>query len=592
MTDGIEDEVLSDDVFLPPLWSEHYASFGALTDVLETFGWTELFSDLPSDELSNALDVLLTRFFDDQRETELDLFQSFYLPSPMRGTVLQFFFDLFGYGSEADASQILVSYLPDEYADYRQHYELYSGDSPADIQFFFESIRRQPALIFQGIFLPQYTNGVLSPTTRASRQRSLNAVCVDIDPLPDHDGVNHPIDPEVLQTFLVNCPPDLLPGYISLSGNGLHFWYIFETPVQMFSKRSLRVRKLNALVHGLYSCIEVLLEGTDSSLDFSCATLSHGFRAPGSLTKYNDLVLCFCPFSNYYRRSVVPAHVLSRTVSEFLGSQFRDDDVLLEEDTVWKSSAQLAADREKWLTQRLNTPATESQLLFLYDLEEQGCLRRDEAEMLSNIDTLHASELIRKALARRNDIKQPATTSDYSGWFVKKHSLVAGETGGVYQTVLDHITEVRVGRRYNSLHALAGIAYMMIRPGKPKEEVRRDFEKLLSTPWARQGNPLTPRDIENALKGYNPNNVQTVNSIITTLGFSPFRPSAKRNGRKQEDHLAWVAHSKHERNLEKVMRCVEDDPEMKPSAIALATGLSRPTVYKYLNEIKSIQKDE
>ena len=579
-------EFLSDEAFLPPLYAEHFSSVSSLTDVLETFDWTELYSTLPNDELSEAIDVLLSRFYDDTREFEIDLFQAAFLPSPMRGTVLQFFFDLFGYGSSADASQILVSYLPEQDSDYRQHYELYSGDSPADVQFFFESINRQPALIFQGTFLPQYVKGTPLPTTRSTRQRSLNAICVDIDPLESRDGQHHPLDPDVLESFLVRCPENLLPGYISLSGNGIHLWYVFETPVQMFSRRSLRVRKLNALTHGLYSCIEVLLEGTDSSLDYSCATLNHGFRAPGSLTKYNDSVLCFCPYSNYYRRSVVPAHVLSQTVSDFLGLRFRKEDLLLEEDTVWKSPAQLAEDREKWIAQRVNTPASEAQLAFLRDLEEQGCLKASEIESLSSIDTLHASELIRKALSRRNDIKQGATTSDYSGWHVKKHSLIAGSTGGVYQTVLDHIDEVKVGRRYNSLHALAGIAYMMIRPGKTKEEVRQDFEKLLLTPWAKQGVPLTQRDIDNALKGYNPNNAQTVNSIISTLGFSPFLPSAKRNGRKQADHLSWVAKTTHDKNLRKVAACIEENPKLGVSAIAGLTGLSRPTVYKYLKELE------
>ena len=128
---------------------------------------------------------------------------------------------------------------------------------------------------------------------------------------------------------------------------------------------------------------------------------------------------------------------------------------------------------------------------------------------------------------------------------------------------------------------LAGVAYMMIKPGIPKEDVRDDFMQLLDTPWAKAGIPLTERDIKNALGGYNPNNRQTVNSIITTLGFSPFKPPAKRNGRKQSDHLRLVAEKKIDNSRMKIIEVLKEKPDANMSEVARITGLSRPTVQKH-----------
>ena len=589
---GVFEQALEQDLAYKQLYDEHCDSVEGLSDLLVgSFGWSELSSDLSEDELYEALDVLADRLPLDSPAEVFDLFDSSSKPLT-EGTSLQFYFDLFGYGSPVDAPDILVSYLSDLDSGGNQRYQLYSGDSPGDIQFFFQSILRQPALIFQGTFFPQYTKGLPSPTTRFSRQRSLNAVCVDIDPTPLVGGGHRPISPDVLESFLANCPSDLTPNYICLTGNGVHLWYVFDSPVQVFSRNSLRVRKLNALARGLYRCVELVLEGSDSQLDFNCCVLNHGFRAPGSLTKYGDLVRCFCPEEHVFKRSTVNAAELSRTVAGYLGSEFNSSEILLDSDAEWKSRKQITEEHEEWLRTKMSTPATEAQLLMLHDLESQGLLRSSEAEGLSCIDTLNASELIRKALARRTDSKQSASTSSYTTWRTKPHSLISGSTGGVYATVLGVMTDVPVGRRYNSLHMLAGVAYMMIQPGVSKGELREDLMSLLATPWAQAGTPLTERDINNALRGYNPNNRQTVNSIISTLGFSPFKPPAKRNGRKQADHLRLVADRKTEGSRSKIIAVLTEDPKANMSQVSRVTGLSRPTVKKYWEECKrAVQED-
>jgi len=577
---GLFGDAIAEDLQRHALYEEHYDSIEGMSDLLtNSYGWSELYSDFGEEELTEALAAIADNFASGvQEEFEFGLSPS---SVPLNGSSLQFFFDLFGYGSQIDANDVLVSYLNDVYSDGGQRYELYGGESPADIQFFFESILKQPALIFQGTFYPSYTKGKPTSTTRASKQRSLNAVCVDIDPDPSSDGQHHPIDPAALDWFLSSCPDDLLPSYICLTGNGIHLWYVFNSPVQVFSRSSTRVRKLSALAKGLYRCVEIVMEGSGAHPDNACSALNHGFRAPGSLTKYRDVVRCFCPEGRLYRRCSKDAAELSRIVAGYLGSEFRNGDELLESDTVWKTRKQIAKEHKEWVKKRTEAPASEAQLAMLRDLEGQGLLSRSEIESIEGINLLYATELIRKAMSRRRDAKSPATTSTYSTWRTKPHSLISGSTGGVYACILKSITDVSVGRRYNSLHMLAGVAYMMIKPGIPEDVVREDFMDLLDTPWARAGNPLTERDVRNALKGYNPNNRQTVNSITTTMGFSPFKLPAKRNGRKQADHLRLVAEGKVARTRKKIEEAIRENPEANMSEISRATGLSRPTVKKH-----------
>ena len=204
---------------------------------------------------------------------------------------------------------------------------------------------------------------------------------------------------------------------------------------------------------------------------------------------------------------------------------------------------------------------------------------------VDGISLLDAKNLIQKGLNRRGEgDKTVGRLNDYSGWTQKPHWLIAGKTGGVYNTVFSNITRVKPGRRYNSLHMLAGVAYMMVRPEKTLASLTEDFMGLLKTPWAHAGKPLTERDIRNALLGYNPDNRQTINSVVRTLGFNPFGEPAKRNGRTREEHLALVNQRRSDDALERVAAELTKNPAARKTDVIRATGLSKKTVYKYWDE--------
>ena len=541
-----------------------------LSSVLKEHGWVPL-SCNPSEEE-------LLSFVSSNESYQLSLIEEPPVPS-----LMQFFYSLYGFGTSTDTYDILISTLPYDDSS-RQEYRMYSGESMADLLFFIEDIKQKPAFIFQGTFAPliKGRNQEMIVTWRR-RQRTLNAICVDIDGASYVDRKD-PISPDVFSYILDILPQEITPSYITLTGNGIHCWYFFDAPLQVFSQNTVRNRKLTSLIKGLYRCFEVLLEGIDAEVDYSCASLNHCFRAPGSLTKYGTDVMLFSRPD--YARLFYP-HDLSLTVRDLLSEEYPERDMLTEDDCRFKSTQQLARESRERREANAKLPATEKQLELLEELVRNGSVSEDE--VTEDLTKLKAADLISRGFAQAHShTSKKACAYDYSGWQIKPHWLNAGKTGGVYNTILNRIQEVKIGRRYSSLFMLAGVAYMMVNPIKPLSSVKRDFLELLQTPWAQQGQPLTERDVNNALKGYTANNWQTVNSIVKALGFYPFSPPAKRNNRPREEHLARIATSKRNACISKMVEVLREDPAATKAKVIVQSGLSKPTVYKYWNDAKEI----
>lgn len=544
-----------------------------MSQALQDHGWLELSCNPSPDELYSFL-------------ASSEEYMGLTGDAQASPSLLQFFYSLYGFGNENLSYDILISTLPEDDSS-RQEYRMYSGESISDLLFFIEDIQRKPAFIFQGTFSPimKSRNEEMIVTWRR-RQRTLNAICVDIDGASYVDRKD-PLSPEILSYILDNLPEEICPTYITLTGNGVHCWYFFDSPLQVFSQNTVRNRKLTSLIRGLYRVYEILLEGIDAEVDYSCASLNHCFRAPGSLTKYGDIVLLF---SNDKSTQPYSPCALSIALKNLLSDEYSFRDVLTEDDCVFKTTQQIARESEEIRSMNASLPATEKQLALLAELSEQeNALPEIKEKLTESLTKGEAASLIRKSFSRnRSHASKKACAYDYSGWATKPHWLTAGSSGGVYNTILSRIQEVKVGRRYSSLFMLAGVAYMMVNPIKTQDAVRKDFMELLSTPWARQGHPLTERDVNNAIKGYTANNWQTVNSIVKALGFYPFSPPAKRNNRRREEHLAMVAESKRKNSLEIVAQVLREEPSATKARVIELSGLSKPTVYKYWDRAKEM----
>ena len=574
-----------------------------MSSVLDDMDWIELDPKLSSGEMLRSHDLLTYAIpAVEARESKPILDSSgrgftYTLEMPrvsMRPSTLQFFYDLFHLGAASlnPYNDVLVSYLhlSDSNA---QSYEKYPCSSAAETELFFKAISEEPALIFPGRFQTFRGRGATSVNTQEAFQRTWNGICIDLDPVPDEDGVVWPMDSCVLEHVFHRCDPRLLPNYVCLTGRGLHLWYVFDRPLQTFRRTNPRRRRFKALAKALYSYFDMILDGQPCVLDTHCSSLNHGFRAPGSLTKRGEIVSCFCPVEAAYRHSTCDPLSLSSALAGIRGVLYPADLVLSDDDVRWKSYEDLALERKARHEDFDSRPASEDQLSFIQSLSDQGLISMEELDDALSFTAHQASDVIRQALSKRDSghMRGKRRPPELSEWRTKPHTLTSGATGGVYRVVLQSLPKVPQGRRYLSMYMCAGVAYMMDRPIVSRKQLEDDFTSLLETPWAKAGTPLTRRDVANALLGYKESNWQSRASICATLGFDPFGASAKRNGRKRREHLETVASpaadkARRERSLTALKRVLSAEPDISQNAAAKRTGLSRTTVRKYWAEAK------
>ena len=550
------------------LFERHESSVAGMSSVMLSNGWIELENDPKEESLGEEFERLL-----DGSECEGGVDEQ------LNPSVLQFFYDIFNLSipyPDMPYSDMLVSFLNDEDDDGAQEYQIYSGDGVADVMNFLSSIKNSPALVFTGRFRDMYNRGEPTPNTRAENQRTVSAICVDVDPPADEDGGDKlPIEPSVVSHIMENLPDELTPSYISLTGNGVHFWYVFDKAIQIFTNNSKRREKMRSLANTLYGYYGKLLEGQPAYVDYVCAALNRGFRAPGSTTKYHDRVVSYTlPVRKLHDPIAIARFLDASPDIEYYGGE-----CLSEEDVRYRTTVECDEIKERV---KRDFPATESQLELIRDLHDQNLVTNSEFDKASGMSVGQAGQLIGTALERRVEAGS-SVLPRRPGWKVSPHRLVAGKTGGVYQTIYSQITKVAVGTRYNALYMLAGVAYMMTAPAKTLDELREDYYALLETPWAKAGHPsLSAKDIDNALMGYKAENWQTVQSEIRVLGFNPFNPPAKRNGRSQEEHLKdYIPLKSYEEKVEKIAGYLAENPGCTISECARNVGICRQTVSKY-----------
>ena len=156
------------------------------------------------------------------------------------------------------------------------------------------------------------------------------------------------------------------------------------------------------------------------------------------------------------------------------------------------------------------------------------------------------------------------------------------------------------GHRYTTMFALVQIA---AKCQVPKEQVAADLE-LLRVEWngvPKKKAEVTQEEVTLAIKGYNEKgNLSPRASLEHFLGWK--FDAIKRNGRKREIHLKLARNQlimleelgetkrgpKPDKKKKIIREYMQNNPFCNKSQIARATGVSRPTVIKYYDEIKSM----
>lgn len=144
------------------------------------------------------------------------------------------------------------------------------------------------------------------------------------------------------------------------------------------------------------------------------------------------------------------------------------------------------------------------------------------------------------------------------------------------------------GHRYTTMFALVQIA---AKCKVPIEQVRPDLEQLRAE-WngvAKKKAEVKAEEVEHALKGYNDKgNLSPRASLEHFLGWK--FDAIPRRGRTQHEHLRRARLLRNDdmkvAKMKKISEYMRENPQANKSQIARATGISRPTVIKYYDEIK------
>ena len=500
-------------------------------------------------------------------------------------SISSFYQPLIGSG-DGNVPDILISYLH-EGTDEDQIYVPYFVSRSEDLSYLLDDLEKDRGLVFQGSHRPHvHRDGSIVYNSHSSTMRFLFSICVDVDPATDpSDGLKHPLySSSCLSYFLDNVPDEISPSYIVLSGSGFHLWYFFESPVACFSKGTLRREKLSLIQKGLYQCVYSLMDGFPVEIDMRSRNLYHPFCAPGSLSKFGDQIPCFCDSKiNFKERFFNPNNLFS-SLQDLLGASFNVDPSKRNADLLL-SPEELSAAWNKLNSSGRSKPPTQKQLDMITWLIDEDFVPSSKIVPFEELNVRSASELISSYFPRRKSYEGRDVPDKYMTWSVKPHVLQSGKTGGVYQTILNSVPFVPVGHRYSTLNMLAGVAYMMVNPTVPVSKVRSDFMRLIASPWGRKGTPLTVRDVENALKGYCPENWQTLSTEIEAMGFSPFKGPAKRNNKTRAEHLDKLHADMRNKTVNSIVEFLEENPGSKKTTIAKALGINVSTVYRNWEEV-------
>ena len=150
--------------------------------------------------------------------------------------------------------------------------------------------------------------------------------------------------------------------------------------------------------------------------------------------------------------------------------------------------------------------------------------------------------------------------------------------------------ESKEGWRYTSMCALSVIAWKC---KVPYEELERDLMALLPTFNAKGERPVKEREVKSALKMYNDRAIMTPRERLEVWQGWNYNPN-RRNGRKRADHLRRARAVQeidypsgewrhHETKQDLILDYAAQNPGASVTEIAKACGVSRTTVYKWLN---------
>ena len=318
---------------------------------------------------------------------------------------------------------------------------------------------------------------ITAPMTYVGRRRTLKAARLCYGFAFDLDGVElKNLDELHYQIYKMKVLPQ--PSLVVSSGTGIHLYYLFHKPVQMFERN---IKLLERLKHCMTSRLWTKVTSTLEKPQFQ--GLDQGYRIPFTKTKFDRLVLGF-------RKEKVPYY----TVSELNKFMRNFNKVVL-------------ADK----------PLTDEELI---QIEGSSFV---PSKVSLKVAKERYPEWYEKRIVRGDTSR--------GCWYIKED---------LYNWWLETCRtsrEVSVGHRYFCVMCLATYASKC---HIPYERLKEDAHSLIERMQELTNdpeNPFTEEDIKDALKAYTDSYRTFPRKTISLLSGIDI-PANKRNYRKQAKHLA------------------------------------------------------
>jgi hypothetical protein len=317
------------------------------------------------------------------------------------------------------------------------------------------------------------------------------------------------------------------PTYIVCSGNGLHLYYVFDIPLTLFPNVKKSLKNYKKAITRFFWNRYITTEFEEEKIQYESAF--QGFRLVGGVTKEKERTKVF-------RVSDKPVSI------EYMNDFVSEEDKI---DIIYKSSLTLAQAKErypKWYEDRIEKKKPKGSWKVKRDL--------------------------------------------YDWWLRKLRN-----------------DEAKVGHRYYCLMILCVYA---IKCDISREELERDCYSLVDKFDAislEENNRFTVKDMADALQSFEDKGLVTYPIDIISKRSGIFIKKNKRNFRKQNVHLERARavqaidyptgewRNKDGRpfgsgiKFNIVSEWQKKNPEGKKAECVRETGLSKPTVYKWWNEV-------
>lgn len=346
-----------------------------------------------------------------------------------------------------------------------------------------------------------------------------------------------------------------MPTAISVSGNGVHLVYMLQEPIPLYTAKF-------EMLSNLKSILTRKLWNAKTSLDpnIQYQGIIQGYRAVGTPTKRGHITRAF-KISNKI------------DIEELIG--FVD-----EMDIV---------------------PYLKPTKGPCYSRRIVNCLKDP------NLSTRMFEELCYYDHHTPIEMAKELWPEWYERCIVKKEGPSHWKTNrAVYEwwlRIIKNKENVKVGHRHNCIYCLAAYAQKCDIPEKEFLKDAFSLFDLYESLTTNKDNHFTKRDIESAVEMYYKNDLTRMSrKAIEKLSGIPIHSSSDcRPKRSQEEHLK-ICRSKRDSRLkngemwydkggrhrveDKVKKYLADHPEESNiTKIARECGVSRPTVYKYINNI-------